>query len=141
MGDIERDGFLISTDQRRLDLDVIERLIRTSYWAADRPRDVIEASLRNSLCYGLYDVAEGRQIGLMRVVTDYCTFAWLCDVMIEERYRGRGLGRWMLQLVLDAEETRGLRRWMLATLDAHELYADYGFIPLATPERWMEKVG
>lgn len=136
--ELRRDGFTVSTDPARLDLDAIERLIRSSYWAAERPRDAIEASLKNSLCYGLYDGE--RQIGLMRVVTDYATFAWLCDVIVEPEHRGKGLGRWMLQAVLDAPETATVTRWILATLDAHSLYTDYGFTPLAKPERWMEKI-
>jgi GNAT superfamily N-acetyltransferase len=137
---LEKDGFLVSDDPAKLDIDVIERLLRSSYWAPDRSRRDIEESVKNSVCFGLYDLGENRQIGLMRVVTDYCTFAWLCDVIFEEAYRSKGLGRWMLQAVLDAPNLRGMRRWILATLDAHGLYADYGFTLMAHPERWMERI-
>lgn len=137
---LERDGFLVSDDKERLDVDAVQRLLESSYWASGRPRAVTELSLEHSACYGLYDLREERQVGFMRVVTDYATFAWLCDVIIEERYRGRGLGTWMLDAVLGAPELQRLHRWMLATHDAHEFYRAYGFGELAHPEYWMERV-
>ncbi len=95
-------------------------MLGDSYWANQRPRDVIERSLEHSLCFGVYRGAD--QVGLARVVTDYATFAYLCDVFILESERGQGLCR-----------------WMLATRDAHGLYAQYGFTALPVPERWMER--
>src|ERR1700759_4891005 len=92
-----RGDYEISTDPARLDLDRIEALMRASYWAAERTRESTEASLRNSRCFGLYDASHGRQIGLTRVVTDYATFAWVCDVIVDEEYRGNGLGVWMIE--------------------------------------------
>jgi GNAT superfamily N-acetyltransferase len=138
--EVERDGFLVSTDPKRLDIDAIERLLRGSYWAAERPRDVIERSLRNSLCLGLYDTRSGRQIGFMRVATDYATFAWLCDAIVEDRYRRRGLGSWMMQIVLSHPGVRDLARWLLATRDAHDLYGRFGFTAMSHPQRWMQRV-
>jgi GNAT superfamily N-acetyltransferase len=138
--DVERDGFLISADPSRLDFDAIERLLRSSYWASDRSRASIERSIRNSLCFGLYDARSGRQIGLTRVVTDYSTFAWLCDVIVEREYRGRGLGKWMMETVFSNPDLGEIARWMLATLDAKELYERYGFTPFARPDRWMERM-
>jgi GNAT superfamily N-acetyltransferase len=134
-----RDGFEVSTDPNRLDLDTVERFLRASYWAPDRPRDLIERALRESLCFGLYEAGTARQIGLVRVVTDYATFAWLCDVFIEPQFRGRGLGAWMMEVTLAHPSLRGLARWLLATLDAHDLYERYGFTPLARPQGWMER--
>jgi GNAT superfamily N-acetyltransferase len=136
--EVRRDGYEISTDPARLDLDRVEMLIRTSYWAADRTRANTEVSLRNSRCFGLYDASNGRQIGLTRVVTDYATFAWVCDVIVDEEYRGKGLGFWMMETVLADHQLRGVRRWTLATRNAHRLYARIGFIPLAKPGNWME---
>ncbi len=135
----ERDGFVVSSDPARLEPEAIERLLRSSYWAAARPREVMERSLRASLCFGLYEPREGRLVGFTRVVTDCVTFAWLCDVILERSYRGRGLGTWMLEAVLSAPEVRGPSRWILATRDAHEVYARHGFEPLAHPDRWMER--
>jgi GNAT superfamily N-acetyltransferase len=138
--EIERGGFLVSTDRNRLDLDAIERLLRSSYWAAERSRDVIARSLRNSRCYGVYDMQNGHQVGLTRIVTDYATFAWLCDAIVDEKYRGRGLGKWMMETAVADPSLRDVSRWILATLDAHGLYERYGFTPMARHDRWMERI-
>lgn len=137
--EVVRDGFLISTDPARLDLDAIERLLRSAYWAATRSRESIERGIQNSLCFGLYEMQSGRQIGLTRVVTDFATFAWLCDVIVEEEHRGNGLGRWMMETVFSNPGVRDVSRWILATRDAFALYEPHGFVPLAHPGRWMER--
>ena len=135
-----RDGFVISTDRSRLDLDALHQFLsRDSYWAVGRPREVVQRSIEGSLCFGLFD-PEGRQAGFARVVTDYATFGWLCDVFVLPAYRGRGLGTWLVQTVVDAPELKDVRRLVLGTRDAHELYRRHGgFTPLAAPERWMER--
>ena len=133
-------GFHVSSDPGRIDLDVVERLLRASYWAGTRSREIIERSLKNSACFGLYEQQSGRQIGLMRAVTDYATFVWLCDVVIEPEYRGRGLGKWMLESMLADPSLRHVRRWVLATSDAHGFYRRYGFKPMDRDDRWMELV-
>ena len=134
----EKDGFTISTDPDRLDLDAICSFLACAYWAQNRPRSVTERAVRHSLCFGLYDGE--RQIGFTRVVTDYATFAWLCDVFVEEAYRGRGLGKWLVEITLSHPDLRGLRRWLLATRDAHELYRQFGFAEFGAPGRWMERL-
>lgn len=107
-----------------------------AYWSANRTPERIERSLHNSVVIGAYDGE--RQVGLARVVTDRATFAWLCDVIVDEDYRGRGIGKALVAAALAHEELQGMRRWMLATRDAHELYRRFGFTELAAPERWME---
>ncbi len=131
--------FEISTDRTRLDVDYVHRyLSQECYWAIGRSRAVVEKSLANSLCFGVYDGA--RQIGFARVVTDYATFAWLCDVFIDAAYRGHGLGKQLVEAVITHPELQGLRNFILATRDAHELYRRYGgFEALAAPERWMAR--
>jgi GNAT superfamily N-acetyltransferase len=127
----------VSTDPKRLDLDVIHRFLsQRSYWAEGIPREVVERSIRNSLAFGVYD--EDRLVGFARVVTDRATFAYLADVFVLEEYRGRGLSKWLLECVLAHPDLKGLRRWLLVTRDAHGLYARYGFRPLADPEALME---
>lgn len=135
--EVTRDNYIISTDPSRLDVDVICGFLARSYWANDRPRERIERSLANSLVFGMYDGTY--QIGLARVVTDFASFAWLCDVFIEESHRGKDLGKWLMESVLSHPDLQGLRRFLLATRDAHGLYSRFGFEPLKNPERWMLK--
>lgn len=130
------DGLTLSTDPARLDMDVVVGFLSRAYWANTRPRATIQKSIRHSLNFGVYDA--GGQIAYCRVVTDYATFAWLCDVFVDEAHRGAGVSKWMLEAVQAHPELQGLRRWVLATRDAHSLYVQYGFTPLSAPERWME---
>jgi GNAT superfamily N-acetyltransferase len=135
--EVHRDKFTISTDPRRLDVDAVAEMLGRAYWAKGRTPEVIARYLEHSLTFGIY---HGElQIGLARVVSDYTTFAWLCDVFLHEDYRGQGLGKWLLQTVHSHPDLQGLRRWMLATRDAHGLYEQFGWTSLANPERWMEK--
>ena len=133
-----REGFTISTDTDRLDLDAITAMLSRAYWAEGRTREMIARSLQHSLTFGMYHGT--RQVGLARVVSDYTTFAWLCDVFILEGYRGQGLGKWLLETVHGHPQLGGTRRWMLATRDAHGLYKQFGWVSLTPPERWMMKV-
>lgn len=132
-----RENFLISTDPSLFDIDAICDFLSRSYWAQNRSREVIELSLQNSLVFGIYDGK--RQIGMARIVTDYATFAWLCDVFIHEDYRGKGLGKWLMESIISHPKLHSLRRFLLATRDAHGLYSQFGFTPMKNPERWMER--
>jgi GNAT superfamily N-acetyltransferase len=132
-----RENFLISTDPARLDVDAIVEMLTRSYWAKDRPRERTERALQSSLVFGVYDGE--KQIGLARVVTDYAIFAYLCDVFIHEDYRAHGLGKWLMQTVMEHPDLRTMRRWTLVTSDAHGLYRQYGFEILPHPENWMER--
>jgi GNAT superfamily N-acetyltransferase len=138
----EHDGFLVSTDPARLDVAAIHAFLSRSYWAAGIPLEVLERSLRNSLCFGLYTPGSllRPQIGLARVVTDRATFAYVCDVYVLSEYRGRGLGKWLLSCFQSHPDLQGLRRFNLVTRDAHSLYAPLGFRPIAHPDRYMEKL-
>ncbi len=134
--ELQQDGFTISTDPSRLDLDAIVDMLSRAYWAKGRTREMIARYLQHSLVFGLY--AGTRQIGLARIVSDYTTFAWLCDVIIHEDYRGLGLGKWLMQAVTGHPDLQGLRRFVLITRDAHKLYEQFGFKPLQNPPGWME---
>jgi len=132
-----REGFTISTDPARLDLDGVYGYLVASYWARGIPRDVFERSVRHALCFGVY---EGRrQVGFARVVTDFATVAYVGDVFVLEPWRGRGLSRWLMEVIGSHPDLQGFRRWILLTRDAHGLYQKFGFTPLASPDRWMEK--
>lgn len=119
-----RDDFTVAND--RLDLDATVALLRTTHWAANRPRDVIEKSLRQSLNFALFH--RERQVGFARVVTDRATVSYLCDVVIAAEFRRQGLGKWLLGCILDHPELRGTRM-DLFTKDAHEFYRAFGFAP------------
>jgi GNAT superfamily N-acetyltransferase len=120
-----RGHYRVSTDPRRLDVDVIHGFLTRSYWAEGIPRSLVERSMQNSLCFGVYD--DDRQVGFARVVTDRATYAYVADVFVLEEYRGRGLSKWLLECVLAHPDLQGLRRWQLSTRDAHSLYARFGF--------------
>jgi len=133
-----RGNYVISTDNSRLDVAVIyDFLSNDSYWAQARSLELIKRSLENSLNFGLF--FGDSQIGFARVVTDYATFAWLCDVFVVDDHRGEGLGIWLMEVVTGHPRLQGLRRWILATRDAHELYRKFGFNELSLPARWMER--
>lgn len=132
----QRDNFLISTDKALLNLETIGELLGTSYWAPDRPIELTRRAIEHSLVFGVYDGE--RQIGFARLVTDYTLFAYLCDVMIADDYRGQGLGKWLVESILSHPEVRDVRRWLLITRDAHGLYRQFGFVGLDEPERYME---
>jgi GNAT superfamily N-acetyltransferase len=134
--ELHRGEFTISTDSARLQLEAIAAFLSRAYWAQGRTRDAIERSVDRSLCFGLY--AGDDQIGFARLVTDCATFAYLCDVFVDERYRGQGLGKWLMAAVMDHPDLQGLRRWILATRDAHGLYRQFGWTELRDPGRWME---
>jgi GNAT superfamily N-acetyltransferase len=125
----------ISSDPNRLDLGVIHDFLRSSYWAKNIPRSVVERSLKHSLCFGAF-CAE-RQVGFGRVITDFATFAYIADIFVLPEHRGRGISKLLVRAMLDHPELQGLRRILLATRDAHDLYAKFGFQSLENPEHFM----
>ncbi len=131
-------GYMISDDPSRLDLDAIHAYLSRSYWAATRPRDIVARSLENSLCTGIY-APTGEQVGLARVISDYATFAYLCDVYVLEAHRSRGLAKAAMSFIEAHPSLKNVRYFHLLTKDAHSLYAHCGFAPLAQPERHMER--
>ncbi len=131
--------YMISTDPGLLDVVEIHRyLSEEAYWAKGRTRELVEQSISASLNFGLYHRTAG-QVGFSRIVTDYSTFAWLCDVFVLEAHRGKGLSKWMMECILAQPFLATMRLFMLGTGDAHGLYAQYGFQALPAPERFMEK--
>jgi GNAT superfamily N-acetyltransferase len=122
----ETNDHFVSTTPELIDIDVVCALLAGSYWAAQRPRSTVEASLRSSLCFGLYEKESRRQVGFARVVTDGATFSWVCDVLVAEQHRGKGLGTFLVATVMAhpvLQRTTGLLR----TRDAHGLYEKFGF--------------
>jgi GNAT superfamily N-acetyltransferase len=131
-------SFSVSTARERLDLSVVHGFLSGSYWARGIPEEAVRRAVLNSLCFGLYDW--DRQIGFARAISDYATFAYLADVFVLERYRGQGLGLFLMRSIMEHPDLRGLRRLLLVTRDAHGLYERVGFRSLSNPTRHMEIV-
>ena len=140
MTEWSRDGFTITTDPRRIDRAAAHAFLTESYWAGGVPREIVDRSIDGSLAFALIDESADRQIGFARAITDRATFAYLADVYVLDEYRGRGLGKWLMETVMAHPDLQGLRRWMLVTRDAHGLYEKSGFTALEKPERIMEIV-
>ena len=132
-------SYTMCDDPARLDLRAIHAYLSRSYWSPDIPLEIVERAVRGSLCVGAYDSA-GAQVGLIRVISDYATFCYVCDVYVLEEHRGQGLSKAMLAMVMDHPRLQGLRRWSLVTADAHGLYRQFGFTAVAQPERHMERL-
>lgn len=132
----KKGDFIITTDKSKVDMDRVCMFLSKTYWAKDRKRDAVKKSIKNSLCILVFH--NDTQIGFARVVTDYVTFAYLCDVYMDENYRGNGIGKTMLEFILRHPELQGLKRFLLVTKDAHEFYKKVGFDKLDNPERFME---
>jgi N-acetylglutamate synthase-like GNAT family acetyltransferase len=131
------EGYTISDDPALLDLDVVHAFIANeSYWAKGIPKALVERTIANSLCWGVY--FEGKQIGFARVISDKATFAYLCDVFIAAGHRGKGLSKALVATILAHPDLQNLRRWMLVTADAQKLYEQFGFRIVSQPERHME---
>jgi len=132
-------AYTISDDPARIDPRAVHAFLNRSYWSPGIPMEVVERAVRGSLCIGAYHRG-GEQVGLVRLVSDRATFCYVCDVFVLEEHRGQGLSKAMLAMAMDHPELQGLRRWSLVTADAHGLYGQFGFSPVAQPERHMERV-
>ena len=131
-----RGEFTVSTDRSRLDLKLVHDFLGGSYWAKDIPRDVFVKSVEKFPV--LWSLRRAASDWLCAVITDYATFAYLADVFIIESHRGRGLANFLMECIVQHPQLQGLRRWTLATRDAHQLYAKFGFKTLGRPDRFME---
>lgn len=128
MGNVE-----ITTDPARIDVGLVHQFLSESaYWALGRPRETVERSIRNSLCFSV--LVDDEQVGFARVVSDRAVFAYLMDVFILPAWRGRGLSKRLMQAILDHPELQGLKLFLLRTSDAHGLYTQFGFEPIDRPE-------
>lgn len=126
----------LDDDPARLDLKRVQRWLASSYWSPGIELDTVERAVRgSSLVVGAY--AGQLQVGNLRVVSDKATFAWVCDVFVDDEHRGLGIARAMLRFAQEHPEHQGLRQWLLGTQDAHGVYAAVGFLPLDNPQRMM----
>jgi GNAT superfamily N-acetyltransferase len=130
----EKGVYSVDTNPDLLSLDVIHGYLSRSYWAEGRPRETVAGSLQHSVNFGVYFLDQ--QVGFARAVTDFTTFYWLCDVFILEEYRGRDLGKWLIECVTNHPDLQGLLG-VLATRDAQGLYEKYGFSVASDPRKFM----
>ena len=134
---IEKDEFTISTDREKLDLHFIHDFLSgQSYWVPGVPFERVQKAADHSLNFGLYH--GDKQIGYARIVTDFTRIAYLADVFITDAYRGRGLSKWLIQVIMDHPDLQHLSRWMLNTRDAHGLYEQFGWTKPIRPETYLE---
>ena len=133
--DFTKDRFFISTEKEKFDIDLIHSFLTRSYWAQGISKEIIKRSIEGALCFAVFE--NDKQIGFARMITDKATFAYLADVFIIEEYRGLGLSKWLMEVIMSHPDLQGLRRMMLATRDAHGLYEKFGFMPLNNVDRWM----
>jgi len=134
---LERGGFVLSDDKALLDVARLHAWMASTYWARGVPLDVMQRAITNSECFGIY--GKGEQVAFARVVSDSATFAYLCDVYVDDAHRGKGLGEWLVSSIHAQPQYQGLRRWMLATRDAHALYAKLGWTPVTDPAPLMQR--
>lgn len=128
--------FEISDDKNLLQIEQIHSFLKEAYWCKGIPLKTLQSAVESSLCFGVYK--NKNQVAFARVITDAVTFAWICDVIVDEKYRGQGIGKEMIQFVMAHPKLKGLRRICLATKDAHQLYKQFGFHVTETPQNWME---
>ena len=130
-----KNGFIISTDKNKIDIDYVHGFLSGSYWSPGIRYEVVKRAIEGSLSFGIYEAE--KQVGYARVITDTATFAYLADVFVDENYRGRGLGKWLIDTIMSHPDLQDLRRIILATKDAHKLYEQCGFILIPNPESFM----
>jgi GNAT superfamily N-acetyltransferase len=119
-----------------MDIDIIHGYLSRSYWAQGLPRAIVQKCMEGSLCFAVLHGSQ--QVGFARVITDKATFGYLADVFILEEYRGKGLSKWLMEIIFGHPELQNFRRFLLSTRDAHGLYRQYGFKELVAPENWMQ---
>ncbi len=133
----QKGAYSISTDKRKLNIPVIHNYLKEAYWCKNIPIEIVKKSIKGSICFGVYH--QKKQVGFARLITDTATFGYLADVFILPEYQGNGLGKFLIKSIMECPDFQGFRSWSLATKDAHGLYAQFGFEPLAEPEKRMLK--
>ncbi|SDM56159.1 Acetyltransferase (GNAT) family protein [Fictibacillus solisalsi] len=137
----KKGNYVISTDKTWLNVEMIHKFLsEESYWAKGIKIERVRRAIENTLCFGVYEMKNDQPVhaGFARILTDYVTTAYLCDVFIDKRYRGKGLSKWLVQTIISFEDLQEVRGMLLATEDAHGLYRKYGF-EVVDAGRYMKK--
>lgn len=130
--------YTLSTNRDDMQIKIVHRFLASAYWSPNIRIEVLREAIANSVVVGAFEKTTGKQVSFARVVTDYATFAWLCDVFVDERHRGRGISHAMIEELDRNPRLQTLRRWCLATQDAHGLYAAHGYVPVKEGN-WLER--
>jgi len=134
---VHKGDYYITTDKSKLDIKAIHHFLSTeAYWSKNIPFETVKNAIEHSLNFGVF--FKEQQVGYARVITDFSTIAYLGDVFVLPEFRGQGLSKWLMQQVMAHPNLQGLRRWILLTGDAHELYRQFGWQAIASPDKWME---
>ena len=134
--ELVRGEYTISTDRSRIDVTAVHAFLSRTYWSPGIPESVLRRAIDGAISFGIYHGHE--QVGFARVITDRATYAYLSDVYVLDAHRGRGLAKWLMEVIMSHPDLQGLRRFSLSTRDAHALYAQFGFEIVKNPERQME---
>ena len=134
--DIRNGSYSLTAERGRIDVAAVHAFLTRCFWARGISKELVARSIEHSLCFGVFHL--DKQVAFARAVTDYSTYAYLCDVYVLEAHRGNGVGKWMMEFVMSHPELQGLRRFQLVTRDAHGLYTRFGFKAPDHPERQME---
>ena len=143
--------FYVSCDRNLLDEAFVIREIRATKWGAWRSPVVVLNSIERSLCFGLYQrrmvspdhedfpLRKDPQVGFGRVVTDYCTFAWICDIVVTKEHRGKGLGTFMMRAIMANDQVAPRACLLRAEPEARGIYEKFGFVPVDAMRRLPAK--
>ena len=134
--EVRQGEYTVSTDRSRIDVAAVHAFLTGTYWAPGIPEDTVRRAIAGSICFGIYH--GDAQVGFARVITDRATYAYLSDVYVLEAHRGRGLSKWMMNVIMAHPDLQGLRRFSLSTRDARGLYEQFGFQLVANPQLQME---
>jgi len=132
---VTKNEFIITTDKSKIDINYVHNFLSNSYWSPGISIEIVKKAIAGSLSFGVYH--KEQQMGFARMITDKATFAYLADVFIDEKFRGQGLGKWLVEGIMSHPDLQNLRRILLATKDAHKLYEQLGFTSITNPERYM----
>src|SRR3954463_3644649 len=134
--DITNGAYSVTANRARIDVDAVHAYLTRSFWARGISKDLVTRSIQHSLCFGVFD--HESQVAFARVVTDYSTYAYLCDVYVLETHRGKGLSKWMMEFVMNHPDLQGVRRFQLVPPAAHVFYPPFGSPPPVHPDRHLE---
>lgn len=137
--EVKNNNYYISTSFSLLDINAIWLLLKDCFWTKNIPIDYVKKFVQHSLCFGVYEKKSNILLGFGRIITDYTTYAYVCDVVINKKHRGKGLANSLIKAMLEYPELKGLKTWSLRiTSESERIYKKYGFKIADSPETIYE---